>query len=106
VDVGVVQGNVSEGSTTSSSSNGDDGDQTGSSTGGDSVNGQVSGTTGAPDATQDGVVSQFDLPAVDVAEDTSTAARTSPNVVTWAMAAFIVAGLAVLYRRLPRPSRA
>ena len=109
--VGVVQGNVSAGSTASGSSG--DGDQSGSASSGDDVSGQVAGTSGEGDtnadlanAAQDGVVSDLDLPAMDVAEDTTTAAQSSPSVLTWAMAALIIAGLAVLYRRLPRPTRA
>jgi hypothetical protein len=104
-DVGVVQGNVSAGSTASGNNNGA-GDQSGSSTGGDGVGGQVSGVADAPNAAQDGVVSQLDLPAVGTADDATPAGRTSPSVVMWALAALLVAGLFMAYRRLPRPTSA
>ena len=108
-EVGVVQGNVSAGSTSSGSNNGA-GDQSGSSTSGDSVSGQAQGVSGEGDtnanAAADGVVANLDLPAMDVGDDATTAAERNPSVLTWAMAAVIIAGLALLYRRLPRPARA
>jgi hypothetical protein len=52
------------------------------------------------------VVSQVDLPALGLGESTTAADTRSPDFITWAIAAMIVVGLVVLYRRLPRPRRA
>lgn len=103
--VGVVQGNVSEGGSSSGgTSTGAGSAQGGSSSGGGG--GSVStADRPAPVASQDGVVRRVDLPALQLA-DTSSAARKGPDVLTWAIAAIIIVGLVVLYRRLPRPTRA
>jgi hypothetical protein len=102
-NAGIVQGNVAEGSTASgSSSSGDGTDQSGSAGSGDSVSGQVTGAN----AVNDGVVSQLDIPAVGTVSDAIPASRQGPDVLMWGAVALVVAGLAVLYRRLPRPTRA
>jgi hypothetical protein len=105
-NAGIVQGNVAEGSSASgSSSSGDGTDQSGSANSGDSVSGQVAGAD-APNAVNEGVVSQLDIPAVGTVEDALPASRQGPDVLMWGAVALVVAGLAVLYRRLPRPTRA
>jgi hypothetical protein len=104
-NAGVVQGNVAEGSTTSGSSSSGDGSQSGAANSGDSVSGQVAGAD-APSAVNGGVVSQLDIPAVGTVSDAVPASRQGPDVLMWGAVALVVAGLAVLYRRLPRPTRA
>jgi hypothetical protein len=103
--VGVAQGSVASGSRASGTNNG--GGQQGSASSGDSASGQVAGITpaSAPNATEGGVVADLDLPALDLGESQS-ASRSSPDYVTWAIAALIVLGLVVLYRRLPRSTPA
>jgi hypothetical protein len=98
--VGVAQGSVSGGST-ASGSNGD-GDQQGASTGGDSVGGQAAGV--APVASTDGLVQQIDLPALQF--PSQSASGRVPAVAVWALAALLAVGMFLLYRRLPRASRA
>ncbi len=102
--VGVVQGNVSGGSSTSGSQGiGDGTDQSGAASSGDSSNGQVVGATDAS-ALKDGLTSKLDLPAVGTAADAIPASHSQAGMaLTWAVAAAVLIGLVVLYRRLPRP---
>jgi hypothetical protein len=103
--VGVAQGSVAAGSRSSGSNN--DGDQTGSASSGDSSSGQVTGVSApAANAVEDGIVSQVDLPALGNLGSTQTAADRRPDVLTLAIAAVIVVGLIVLYRRIPRSTPA
>jgi hypothetical protein len=101
-NVGVVQGNVAEGSNASGSNNGAAGQ--GGATGGSTA--PAADAADAPNALGDGIVSQVDLPAIDTADDAVPATNSRPDVMTWAAVAVLAVGLAALYRRLPRPSRA
>jgi hypothetical protein len=103
--VGVVQGNVAEGSSTSGTSSDGDGSQSGSSQSGSGVGGQTVGSAGAPNAAKDGVLRQLDLPAMNTARNATPASSSRPDMLlVWAAAAVLLMGLAVLYRRLPRPT--
>ena len=101
--VGVAQGNVSSGSGGSGTNDG--GDQSGSASSGGAGSGQTAGVVTPATAVEDGVVNQVDIPALDLRETQTTADR-RPDVLTWAIAAVIVIGLVVLYRRLPRATPA
>ncbi|HYZ90986.1 MAG TPA: hypothetical protein VFA34_01170 [Actinomycetota bacterium] len=106
--VGVAQGSVSGGSRASGTNSSGDGttDQAGTADSGPSVGGQVAGVSvPAANAVEDGVVSQVNLPAVDLG-GTQTASDRRPDVLTWAIAGAIVIGLVVLYRKLPRSTPA
>lgn len=102
--VGVAQGNVSEGSRGSGTNNG--GDQSGSASSGGAGSGQTAGVVTPATAVEDGVVNQVDIPALDLRETQTTSADRRPDFLTWAIAAVIVIGLVVLYRRLPRATPA
>jgi hypothetical protein len=99
--VGVAQGSVSGGSHASSG----DGDEGGSAASGAAAGGQAVGAVAPANAVEDGVVSQINLPGLNLGES-QTAADRRPDVLTWAIAALIVVGLVVLYRRLPRSTPA
>jgi hypothetical protein len=101
-NVGVVQGTVAGGSSTS----GESGSESGASNGGSSGGGQVAGAADAPNAVSDGVLRQLDLPAMGTAGKATPASARRTDAYTWLMAGAIVLGLALLYRRLPRPTRA
>ncbi len=104
-NVGVVQGNVAEGSTGSTSGN--DGDQSGAANSGGAGSGQTVGSADAPNAAKDGVLRRLDLPAIGTARDATPASSSGgSNVFLWAAAGVIVVGLALAYRRLPRPTSA
>jgi hypothetical protein len=93
---------VAEGSTGSGSQG--DGTSQGSANSGDSVNGQGVATADAPNALNDGVLKKLDLPAIGTTTDATPASSTRPTVLAWTLAAALLGGLALLYRRLPRPS--
>jgi hypothetical protein len=104
--VGVVQGSVAGGSSASGSSgsgSGDGSNSSGSSSSGAGVGGQSVGAV-QPTALENGVVSNPKLPALDIVGSTQSAKSNRPDVVVWVIAALIVGGLVVLYRRLPRPT--
>jgi hypothetical protein len=96
-NVGVVQGSVAEGST----AGGSQGAAAGS---GGASGGSTAGTADAPNALNEGVLEQLDLPAMDTATEATPAGGTRPNMIVWALAAAVLASLVLLYRRLPRPS--
>ena len=102
--VGVSQGNNSTGSGGSGTNDG--GDQSGSASSGGAGSGQTAGVLSPAAAVEDGVVNQVDIPALDLSETQTTAADRRPDFLTWAIAAVIVIGLVVLYRRLPRATPA
>lgn len=108
--VGVTQGSVASGSRSSGCNGGDcSGDQQGSASSGGAGAGQTAGVVSAPatNATEDGVVNQASLPALELGEESQTAsADRRPSAVIWALAALIVVGMVVLYRRLPRSTPA
>ncbi len=92
---------MSGGSTASGSSS------SGGSSGGSSSQGGGSASASdtaeeAPNAAQDGVVSQLDLPAMGTVENAIPASGVRSNVIILALAALFAVGLFVLYRKLPR----
>jgi hypothetical protein len=101
--VGVTQGSVSGGST-ASGSNGN-GSQAGSAGSGAGVSGQGAGVLAPANAVQDGIVNQVKIPTLDLG-NAARAADKRPDALTWAIAAVIVIGLVVLYRRIPRTTAA
>jgi hypothetical protein len=105
-NVGVVQGNVAEGSTGSTSSNGA-GDQSGSASSGSAGSGQTVGAADAPNAATDGALRRLELPAIGTTTNATPVSDSGgANLTMWGLAAAVVLGLALLYRRLPRPSSA
>jgi hypothetical protein len=104
-NVGVIQGNVAEGSSGSTSSNGA-GDQTGSANSGSAGSGQTVGAADAPNAATEGVLRRLELPAIGTTTNATPVSDSGPGLTMWGLAAAVVLGLALLYRRLPRPSSA
>jgi len=106
--VGVVQGNVTAGSSANggSSFGSDNGSQSGSSSSGGSGSGQTVGATGqAPSAVSGGNIKKLDLPAIGTAAKSVPASHhASSAALTWTLAAALLVGLVVLYRRFPRAS--
>lgn len=102
--VGVVQGAVTGGSSAGGSTSSSSGGGSGSSSSGGG--GSSAATTGAadegPNAAQDGVVSQLDLPAMGTVEDAVSASGVRSNVIILGLAAIFAVGLFILYRKLPR----
>ncbi len=99
--VGVVQGNVSGGSTAGGSSSSSSGGGSGST----SQSGSAASADAAdegPNAAQDGIVSQLDLPAMGTVDDAIPASGVRSNVIIIGLAAIFAVGLFVLYRKLPR----
>lgn len=103
-NVGVVQGNVAEGSSASgSSAAGAANDNGGSSA--SSAN-QSASAADTPNAATEGVLKRLNLPAIETTTDATPVSDSGPGVYTWALAGAVVLALALLYRRLPRPSSA
>lgn len=99
--VGVVQGNVSGGSTAGGSNRSSSGGGSSSSGGGTASTAETQADVG-PNAAQDGVVSQLDLPAMGTVDDAIPASGIRSNVIIIGLAAIFAVGLFVLYRKLPR----
>lgn len=104
--VGVSQGSVASGSRARGCNGANCSDDSAATSGG-AGSGQGVGTVSAPaaNAVEDGVVSNASLPALELGESQSTADR-RPSVLIWAIAAGILVGMVVLYRRLPRATPA
>jgi hypothetical protein len=103
--VGVVQGAVSGGGSASGSTSSGGSSSGGSSSGGSSGGGSSAAATAAdegPNAAQDGIVSQLDLPALGTVDDAIPASGVRSNVIIIGLAAIFAVGLFVLYRKLPR----
>jgi hypothetical protein len=102
-NVGVVQGSVAEGSSGSTSS----GTGAASDNGGSSNSSSDSaGAAEAPNAAKDGILKRLDLPAIGTATDATPVSQARSDIYLWALAAAVVVGLGLLYKRLPRPSSA
>lgn len=102
-NVGVVQGNVAEGSSASGSSSAGAAQDNG---GGSSTSEQSATAADAPNAATEGVLKRLDLPAIGTTTNATPVSDTGPGLDMWALAGAVVLGLALLYRRLPRPSSA
>ena len=103
--VGVVQGNVTGGSSASGSSSFGDGSgsQSGGASSGGSGGGQTAGAADhGPSAVSGGTINKLNLPAIGTAAKSIPASHRSTLAVTWALAAVLLVGLVVLYRRFPR----
>ena len=94
-------GSSASGSSSSGSGNGSS-NQSGTSSGGSSVGGQSVGVAGPGTSAVSGgnTTGSLQLPAENVG--TTPAARRGPAYLVWLLAAVIVAGFGVLYRRFPR----
>ena len=103
-NVGVVQGNVAGGSSASgSSSAGAANDNGGSSA---SNANQSANAAEVPNAATDGVLRRLNLPAIGTTTNATPVSDSGPGLYMWALAAAVLFGLALLYRRLPRPASA
>jgi hypothetical protein len=103
-NVGVVQGNVAEGSSASgSSSAGAANDNGGSSA---SNSNQSANAADVPNAATEGVLRRLNLPAIGTTTNATPVSDSGAGLYMWALAGAVVLGLALLYRRLPRPSSA
>ena len=102
--VGVVQGAVTGGSSAGGSTSSGSSSSGGSASGGSSGGGTSAATAAdeGPNAAQDGVVSQLDLPAMGTVDDAIPASGIRSNVIILGLAAIFAVGLFVLYRKLPR----
>jgi hypothetical protein len=106
-NVGVVQGNVAEGSSANGSSSAGAGNESsGSANSGSAGSGQTVGAADTPNAATEGVLRRLKLPAIGTTTDATPVSDSGPGLYMWALAGAVVLGLALLYRRLPRPSSA
>jgi hypothetical protein len=101
-NVGVIQGNVAEGSSGSGSSSAGAANNNGGS--GSSTSGQSAGAADVPNAATEGVLKRLKLPAIGTTTNATPVSDSGPGYTMWGLAAAVVLGLALLYRRLPRPS--
>jgi hypothetical protein len=102
-NVGVIQGNVAEGSSASGSSAAGAAQANGGSSG---SSGQSAGAADVPNAATEGVLKRLELPAIGTTTNATPVSDAGSDITMWALAAGVVLGLALLYRRLPRPSSA
>jgi len=102
-NVGVVQGNVAEGSSASGSSSAGAANDNGGSS---ASNANRSAAADTPNAATEGVLRRLKLPAIGTTTNATPVSDSGPGLYMWALAGAVVLALALLYRRLPRPSSA
>ncbi len=103
-NVGVVQGNVAEGSSASGSSSAGAANEGGGSSASNAD--QSANAAEVPNAATEGVLKRLNLPAIETTTNATPVSDSGPGAYMWALAGAVVLALALLYRRLPRPSAA